>query len=70
MPYSEWINNTGSMPAALTKYAVLEAVYRDSVVVLGTWFDHEAYWRIEQDECDIIKYRYVYEEDELDGTYS
>jgi len=62
LPYSEWIENTGHMPEHLTKYAVLEAVYRDGAVVVGSRFDHEAFWRIAQDECDIIKYRYVYEE--------
>lgn len=70
MPYSEWIENTGSMPEALTKYTMIEAVYRDGVIVLGAWFDREEYWRIAQNECDIIKYRYIYEEDELDGTES
>ena len=70
MPYSEWIENKGSMPEALTKYAMIEAVYRDGITVLDAKFDREVYWRIAQDECDIIKYRYVYEEDELDGTES
>lgn len=70
MRYSEWINNTGRMPEYLTKYAMLEAVYRDGYVAFGTWWDHAQYWYIDQDECDIIKYRYVYEEDELDGTKS
>lgn len=70
MPYSEWINNTGSMPEALTKYAMIEVMYRDGLTVLDAKFDREEYWRIERDECDVIKYRYIYEEDELDGTYS
>ena len=70
MPYSEWIENTGRMPEYLTKYAVLEAMYRDGDVVGGSMWSHETYWRIYQDECDIIKYRYVYEEDEVYGTKS
>lgn len=70
MPYSEWIENTGRMPKYLTTYAVLEVVYRDGAEGLGAMYARESYWRIDQDECDIIKYRYVYEEDEVDGTKS
>lgn len=60
--YSDWIENTGTMPVGITNETVLEVQYVGCSIHLQMkgWAD-DFYWERMKTKTDIDMYRYVYD---------